>query len=213
MAAATACATSCPTSSACRRRICWCGRPASTTTPGCWSCEWPARTGTPLLHELGQRPVADGNERKARQRAFCGWMLERYGVWPANASYLYPYFNYDEALAEFRGRALALPALHARPAAALAAVRGDGGGARSDRSRRLDASHQRRARRHRRAGDAGHRHEHPAGVPRQHRQPGRDRQSAGGRHRRGAGADRRQRRAHRSAWATCRRTSSASCTG
>ena len=59
--------------------------------------------GYPLLHELGQRPVADGNERSARLRAFCSWMLERYGVWPANASYLYPYFNYDEALAEFRG--------------------------------------------------------------------------------------------------------------
>lgn len=59
--------------------------------------------GYPLLHELGQRPVADGDERNARLRAFCGWMLERYGVWPANASYIYPYFNYDEALAEFRG--------------------------------------------------------------------------------------------------------------
>jgi 6-phospho-beta-glucosidase len=25
-------------------------------------------------------------------------MLERYGVWPANANYLYPYFNYEDAL-------------------------------------------------------------------------------------------------------------------
>src|SRR4051812_18199116 len=59
--------------------------------------------GYPLLHELGQRPVSDGNDRSERLRAFCGWMLQRYGVWPANASYLFPYFNYDEALAEFRG--------------------------------------------------------------------------------------------------------------
>ena len=63
--------------------------------------------GYPLLHGLGQRPVGDGNERSGRLRAFCGWMLERYGVWPANASYLYPYFNYEKALAEFHaGRSL-----------------------------------------------------------------------------------------------------------
>ena len=29
-------------------------------------------------------------------------MLERYGIWPANLGYLYPYFNYQEALAEYR---------------------------------------------------------------------------------------------------------------
>ena len=58
--------------------------------------------GYPLLRALGGQTVANGNERSARLRAFCAWMLDRYGVWPANPSYLYPYFNYAEALAEFR---------------------------------------------------------------------------------------------------------------
>ena len=59
--------------------------------------------GYPLLRDLGQRAGAIADEQKARQFAFCQWMLDRYGVWPANASYLYPYFNYDEALADFHG--------------------------------------------------------------------------------------------------------------
>src|SRR5215218_132928 len=63
--------------------------------------------GYPLLHELGERPDSSFTERQQRHLDFCTWMLDRFGVWPANASYLYPYFNYDEALTEFRnGRSL-----------------------------------------------------------------------------------------------------------
>jgi 6-phospho-beta-glucosidase len=58
--------------------------------------------GYPLLRERAVQPPADGDERSQRLRGFCAWMLDRFGVWPANPSYLYPYFNYDEALAEFR---------------------------------------------------------------------------------------------------------------
>ena len=63
--------------------------------------------GYPLLYELGARQDSHLTERQQRHLAFCTWMLDRFGVWPGNASYLYPYFNYDEALAEFRnGRSL-----------------------------------------------------------------------------------------------------------
>lgn len=51
------------------------------------------RDAYPLLREHLQ-----GSER-AR---FAMWALEKYGVLPANADYLYPYFNYDKALADFR---------------------------------------------------------------------------------------------------------------
>ena len=63
--------------------------------------------GYPLLYGLGERQDPDLTERQKQLLAFCTWMLDRFGVWPANSSYLYPYFNYDEALAEFRnGRSL-----------------------------------------------------------------------------------------------------------
>jgi 6-phospho-beta-glucosidase len=63
--------------------------------------------GYPLLHELGARQDSDLTERQEGHLAFCTWMLDRFGVWPGNPSYLYPYFNYEEALAEFRnGRSL-----------------------------------------------------------------------------------------------------------
>jgi 6-phospho-beta-glucosidase len=63
--------------------------------------------GYPLLYGLGERQRPDQTERQKQLLAFCTWMLDRFGVWPANSSYLYPYFNYDDALAEFRnGRSL-----------------------------------------------------------------------------------------------------------
>lgn len=64
--------------------------------------------GVPLLRDLGEDAIDDSDyDRSQRQIAFCKWMLEHYGVWPANPDYLYPYFNYDEARADFRnGRSL-----------------------------------------------------------------------------------------------------------
>ncbi len=51
------------------------------------------RDGYPLLREHLQ---------EAERTDFARWALERYGIYPANADYLYPYFNYEEALARFR---------------------------------------------------------------------------------------------------------------
>lgn len=59
--------------------------------------------GYPILREyLQHHDVTD-----SRNLSFGKWALERYGYWPANTSYLYPYFNQAEALASFRaGRSL-----------------------------------------------------------------------------------------------------------
>jgi 6-phospho-beta-glucosidase len=64
--------------------------------------------GYPLLREMaGRADFASGDDRRSRLRAFAAWMLDRYGVWPGNESYLYPYYHYEEALAEFHaGRSL-----------------------------------------------------------------------------------------------------------
>jgi 6-phospho-beta-glucosidase len=59
--------------------------------------------GYPRLREVARRfaEVPAGADRRTRFRAFGAWMLDRYGVWPGNESYLYPYFHYQEALADF----------------------------------------------------------------------------------------------------------------
>lgn len=59
--------------------------------------------GRPRLAELARAyaAVADPADRRARMRAFSAWMFDRYGVWPGNPGYLYPYFNYAEALGDF----------------------------------------------------------------------------------------------------------------
>lgn len=59
--------------------------------------------GYPYLREFARRfaVVPADADRRTRFRAFGAWMLERYGVWPGNESYLYPYFHYEEALADF----------------------------------------------------------------------------------------------------------------
>ena len=54
----------------------------------------------PLLGEH-LRSKARGDSRRQRHWEFGKWMFEHYGVWPANLGYLYPYFNYDEALADY----------------------------------------------------------------------------------------------------------------
>jgi 6-phospho-beta-glucosidase len=52
--------------------------------------------GEDRLDLLRERP------RDSVRGAFEVWALERLGVFPANAYYLYPYFHYDDALANFR---------------------------------------------------------------------------------------------------------------
>jgi alpha-galactosidase/6-phospho-beta-glucosidase family protein len=64
--------------------------------------------GYPLLREI-LRQDQDETEDDEDQRhwEFGRWALEKYGIWPANLDYLYPYFNYDEALADYHaGRSL-----------------------------------------------------------------------------------------------------------
>jgi len=51
------------------------------------------RDGYPLLRE---------HPGESERGDFAMWALDKYGVFPANADYLYPYFNYAEALADFR---------------------------------------------------------------------------------------------------------------
>jgi 6-phospho-beta-glucosidase len=61
------------------------------------------KDGYPRLRDFARRfenPPA-GADRRTRFKAFGAWMLDRYGVWPGNESYLYPYFHYQEALADF----------------------------------------------------------------------------------------------------------------
>lgn len=60
--------------------------------------------GYPRLREVARQfaEVGEGADRRARFKAFGAWMLDRYGVWPGNESYLYPYFHYEQALADFR---------------------------------------------------------------------------------------------------------------
>jgi len=61
----------------------------------------------PLLLERMKQAKPRLEEHRQRQREFGIWMLEKYGVWPANLGYLYPYFNYDQALEDYRaGRSL-----------------------------------------------------------------------------------------------------------
>ena len=58
--------------------------------------------GYPPLLERVRGAEGKGRSFNRKQHEFGIWFLERYGVWPANLSYLYPYFNYDDALADYR---------------------------------------------------------------------------------------------------------------
>jgi len=58
------------------------------------------KDGYPLLRKHLQSRVKERGRRQ-RYREFGKWMLEKYGVWPANPGYIYPYFNYDDALADY----------------------------------------------------------------------------------------------------------------
>ena len=62
--------------------------------------DWYPKLLEHLVRTLGSEEIPEG---KRPRIDFARWMLERYGVYPANAYYLYPYFNYKEALAAFRG--------------------------------------------------------------------------------------------------------------
>jgi len=58
--------------------------------------------GYPLLLERLRQPKRKGRSFSQKVHDFGIWMLERYGVWPANLGYLYPYFHHDDALADYR---------------------------------------------------------------------------------------------------------------
>ena len=58
--------------------------------------------GYPLLQEHLRESKAKAEGRRQKYHEFGMWMLEEYGVWPANSGYLYPYFNHDDALADYR---------------------------------------------------------------------------------------------------------------
>lgn len=60
------------------------------------------RDGYPLLRKQVQSAALDDEGQRGRYAEFSRWMLERYGVYPANASYLYPYYNYAKALASYQ---------------------------------------------------------------------------------------------------------------
>jgi len=60
----------------------------------------------PLLERM-RRVEGKGRTFSRKYHEFGIWFLDKYGVWPANQSYLYPYYNYDDALADYRaGRSL-----------------------------------------------------------------------------------------------------------
>jgi 6-phospho-beta-glucosidase len=54
-----------------------------------------------LLNRLRLSNV-EGEGQGQKHLEFGMWLLERYGIWPANPGYLYPYFSYDDALADYR---------------------------------------------------------------------------------------------------------------
>lgn len=58
--------------------------------------------GYALLLERLRRTEGKGRSFNRKYHESGIWLLERYGVWPANQSYLYPYYNYDDALADYR---------------------------------------------------------------------------------------------------------------
>jgi len=58
--------------------------------------------GYPTLLERLRQPKKKGRSYRPEYHEFGMWMLEKFGVWPANLSYLYPYFHHEDALADFR---------------------------------------------------------------------------------------------------------------
>jgi 6-phospho-beta-glucosidase len=58
--------------------------------------------GYPVLLAHLREPEARGRGELQAHLDFVLWMLDKYGIIPANPTYLFPYFNYDLALAEYR---------------------------------------------------------------------------------------------------------------
>jgi 6-phospho-beta-glucosidase len=58
--------------------------------------------GHPLLQEHLRQPNVKMGPLRAKYPRFAAWMLEKYGIFPANLGYLYPYFNYEDALESYR---------------------------------------------------------------------------------------------------------------
>jgi len=75
-----------------------------TNHPANWLIQLQARgeNGLPLLRRLTEERLkkATGQERKYVKFRVKIW--DTYGVYPANAGYLYPYFHHDEALDRYR---------------------------------------------------------------------------------------------------------------
>lgn len=75
-----------------------------TNHPANWLIQLQARgeNGLPLLRKLTEERLkkATGQERKYAEFRVRIW--DTYGVYPANAGYLYPYFHHDEALDRYR---------------------------------------------------------------------------------------------------------------
>jgi 6-phospho-beta-glucosidase len=58
--------------------------------------------GYPMLGAALQRPAAKGRGELQQHLDFAAWLIEKYNLMPANLTYIYPYFNYDRALADYR---------------------------------------------------------------------------------------------------------------
>lgn len=61
-----------------------------------------SQDGYPMLHTALRQSGARGRGELQRHLDFAAWMIENYNLMPANPIYLYPYFNYDQALADYR---------------------------------------------------------------------------------------------------------------
>jgi len=55
----------------------------------------------PRLLEALRHPKERGRSYRQEEHDFGVWMLERYGIWPANLGYLYPYFEFGDALEKY----------------------------------------------------------------------------------------------------------------
>jgi len=58
--------------------------------------------GYPILQKHLRQSEVKEEDPSQKYHEFTMWVLEKYGVLPANAGYLYPYFNHDDALADYR---------------------------------------------------------------------------------------------------------------
>jgi 6-phospho-beta-glucosidase len=79
-------------------------RAAGTNHPANWLLEFKVgdEDGYPLIDEALVPYIPTQEDRRRRIYEFARHFLRSYGVYPANPGYLYPYYNHDEALADYR---------------------------------------------------------------------------------------------------------------